>query len=474
MVVPLRLLSMFVACFMASASANVLPLNINCGSNRTSVDGYGIKWVDDAGFVQSGESTVIQNDTSFLPPHNTLRYFPTGKKNCYTVSGIPLGSKILVRTIFNYGNYDGLQSPPTFGLQFDGNWWTEVVTGESGFFVAEMVCVVRTENVSICVARTEGGNGVPFISSLEMRPLQLDMYAQLDPDYALFVSNRLAFGARSLVRYPDDPYNRLWVPCLPKKGQAVTNVTGTESSFTTDTPDFPPAAVLRHAITPTISSGNWELPLSSFLDASTPQTRPYYLNLYFSEVVKGSGGNRSFLVYLDKASISGTIVSPLGAFHEFTCSNCTFSPTSNLALIPTQNSSLPPIINAMEVFRLSGPLVDGTYADDVTALRLFQSSYRQLQAWSGDPCLPLGYNWEWIDCSDSQPPRVTALYLQGKELTGALPDFSALTSLEVMNLADNDFDGIIPPSLTRPNLNFKCHTHTSKSLQLCIFEYHIL
>ncbi|XP_031485630.1 probable LRR receptor-like serine/threonine-protein kinase At5g59680 [Nymphaea colorata] len=455
MAVPVVLLSVILACFMASASANVWPLSIDCGSNKTSVDANGLKWVGDAGFIQSGQSTAVQNDSSFLPPYNTLRYFPTGKRNCYTVSGIPLGSKILLRAIFNYGNYDGLESPPTFDLQFDGNRWTEVVIDDSGFFKAEMMYVTRVENVSVCVARTKGGNGVPFMSSLEVRLLQRNMYAQMDPNYALLVFNRLAFGAPSLVRYPDDSYDRLWFPFLPKNGQVMTKiVNNTATSFATNVPDYPPPAVLSHAITPASNSGNSQLPLTSFLDASTPETLPYYLNLYYSEVTQ-SNSNRSFFVYLDKGSISGTIVPPYGSFHEFTCPNCSFSPTSNLALVPTQNSTLPPIVNAMELFKFSDALVNGTSAADVTALKLIQSSYGQLQAWSGDPCLPLGYNWEWINCSDSQPPRVTALYMQGMELTGTLPDFSALTSLEAMNLANNDFSGIIPPSLNRPNLNFE-------------------
>ncbi|KAF3778327.1 Cysteine-rich receptor-like protein kinase 10 [Nymphaea thermarum] len=411
-------------------NSGVLPLSIDCGSNKTWVDANGLKWVGDADFIQSGQSTAVQNDSSFLP-YNTLRYFPTGKKNCYTVPGIPLGSKILLRAIFYYGTYDGLESPPTFDLQFDGNRWTEVVIDDSGFFKAEMMYVTRVENVSVCVARTKGGNGVPFISSLEVRLLQRNMYAQMDPNYALLVFNRLAFGAPSLVRYPDDSYDRLWFPFLPKNGQVMTKiVNNTATSFATNVPDYPPAAVLSHAITPASSSGNSQLPLTSFLDASIPQPLPYYLNLYYSEVTQ-SNSNRSFFVYLDKGSISGTIVPPYGSFLEFTCPNCTFAATSNLALVPTQNSTLPPIVNAMELFKFSDALVNGTYAVDVTALKLMQRSYGQLQAWSGDPCLPLGYNWEWINCSDSQPPRVTAL-----------------------NLADNDFSGIIPPSLNRPNLNF--------------------
>ena len=32
-----------------------------------------------------------------------------------------------------------------------------------------------------------------------------------------------------------------------------------------------------------------------------------------------------------------------------------------------------------------------------------------LQEWSGDPCLPSPYTWEWISCSNDTIPRITAL-----------------------------------------------------------------
>lgn len=35
--------------------------------------------------------------------------------------------------------------------------------------------------------------------------------------------------------------------------------------------------------------------------------------------------------------------------------------------------------------------------------------FEVLQKWSGDPCLPLNYTWEWVECSSDTIPRVTAL-----------------------------------------------------------------
>lgn len=35
----------------------------------------------------------------------------------------------------------------------------------------------------------------------------------------------------------------------------------------------------------------------------------------------------------------------------------------------------------------------------VNALAQLQEQYPQLHAWSGDPCLPTTFNWEWVGCS---------------------------------------------------------------------------
>lgn len=45
----------------------------------------------------------------------------------------------------------------------------------------------------------------------------------------------------------------------------------------------------------------------------------------------------------------------------------------------------------------------------VEALALLQQQFDVLQEWSGDPCLPATFNWEWVACSSDATPRITAL-----------------------------------------------------------------
>ncbi|XP_031485631.1 putative leucine-rich repeat receptor-like serine/threonine-protein kinase At2g19230 [Nymphaea colorata] len=456
------------ACFITSASATFF-LSIDCGSSSKSyTDNNNITWVNDGAYVRTG--TTGTATVPLNPPMAALRYFPAGKKNCYSISGVPKGSKVLVRATFYYGNYDGLSSPPAFDLQFDGNHWVSVETKLRAVIFAETIYATKGENISICLARTRPGH-VPFISSLELRLLDPHVYIYHDfTSSALITMSRWAFGLSDVVRYPDDnPSDRLWLPVLDGKG--FTNLTNSASNINISLYDDPPAAIFAHAVTP----NETDLSLIEMPTPTGSAAASFYFTLYFSEV--GRNLTRSFHIVLDKKIISPEpIVPPYGRAVEFNCTNCFMSPNSTLQLVRTNGSALPPLINGFELYKISPQLSSGTYATDVTALIQLQSHYEQLQPWTGDPCLPLGFNWEWVTCSTSQPPRITALYLSGLGLNGSPFNFSALSALQKidlhnnslsgpipdffgkfsslteLNLADNNFSGITPPSLRRPSL----------------------
>ncbi|RWR95506.1 putative LRR receptor-like serine/threonine-protein kinase [Cinnamomum micranthum f. kanehirae] len=101
-------------------------------------------------------------------------------------------------------------------------------------------------------------------------------------------------------------------------------------------------------------------------------------------------------------------------------------------MVPTSYSTLSPIYNAMEIFLIGDALTNGTDSNDVHALAQLQEKYAQLQAWSGDPCLPSTFNWEWVGCSSDPSPRIISLDLSGLGLEGPFPDISALDALQIM------------------------------------------
>ncbi|XP_049934154.1 probable LRR receptor-like serine/threonine-protein kinase PAM74 isoform X2 [Nymphaea colorata] len=472
----LVVLPLFMALCVVSAYAQPL-VSVDCGRTGTSVGYLGLTWSGDEQYVQTGQIGTIKIDKSTLiPPLATLRYFPTGKKNCYTFPGIGQGSKILIRAWFTYGNYDGLSSPPVFSLQFDGNSWSDVTTSLNSTAIAEMIYVTKVDNVSLCVAQTRPQN-VPFISCLEIRRLGAKMYTGMDVDRPLQLIGRYAYGSNSVVRYPDDTYDRGWLFISDETSLGLTTITSSSNLMTTRLVDQPPAAVLRQAVTPSSSSAS-KLVVPILITSAVPV--PHYVVFYFLEV--SDNGSRAFTFLIDDKIFYSQSISPNRTVLEIYNPNVNLSASSVFTLVRDNGSALPPSINAAEFYRIGDYFVSGTESLDVKALGEFQRSYVQLQAWSGDPCLPIGYAWDWINCSSDPAPRVTALKLSGYGLTGSLADFSGLTALQTidlhnnslsgnipeflgkftflteLNLADNQFNGSVPSSLTS---NSKIHLNIS-------------
>ncbi|KAJ7975313.1 Leucine-rich repeat receptor-like protein kinase [Quillaja saponaria] len=243
-------------------------VNIDCGSNTSHTDEFSVAWTGDQNYINSGESKVVEY-SSTVPYYmsetvmSSLRVFPTLKKNCYTIN-VDKGEKVLIRASFVYGNYDSKRSPPTFDLLFDGNFWTKVNTSNLQGVYHEAIYVTKKNTTIICVAQTLT-NQIPFMSALELHSLNYKMYSRVDSNHALYLTHRAAAGANQTIRYPQDPYDRIWenevgfVLTEDVKGDAVSvNASKAE--------DDPPPAVLRNAVT-TIGTA-WSIILKTGLPAT--------------------------------------------------------------------------------------------------------------------------------------------------------------------------------------------------------------
>ncbi|KAJ6918364.1 hypothetical protein NC651_012567 [Populus alba x Populus x berolinensis] len=472
-------LFLFLALLSFSGNADV---SIDCGAFDSYADGNSIVWIGDDDLFKNSQSEVVQPSNTASQVMSTLRVFTTLKKNCYSITA-DKGSLVLVRASFFYGNYDKRSSPPSFDLLFDGNHWATVKTSLDQLVYYEVMYVVKSDTTSICLAQTQP-NQFPFISALEVRNLDSKMYGDVDPNYALFLRSRVAFGANTTVRFPDDGYDRIWVPA--RVGSELVSVaSGAILIDVANAPDNPPPEVLQNAITTSNTSGSITL-TPGFPD----QDVSVYMNLYFSEVTElDTTQKRSFIAYIDNMKSSEPIIPPYGAAKEMSA-NFTASANTSISLVSTTDSTLPPLINAMEVFYVSDRLTDGTNSKDVEGLGELQNTFSVLQEyWSGDPCLPSPYTWERISCSNDAIPRVTALDLSSLDLSGPLPDFSsmdalvtidlhnnsitgpiqdflgALPNLKDLNLADNSFSGPIPQSISS---NKKLKFVASGNPDLCV------
>ncbi|KAL9171096.1 hypothetical protein ABFS82_04G187700 [Erythranthe guttata] len=440
-----------------SASANVFT-SIDCGSSENHTDRNLIEWTGDNGYVQTGESKVVQNRKySLYPAMDTLRVFTARRKNCYSI-GAGKGERVILRVGFYYGNYDNRSSPPSFDIQFDGNNWATVDSSSTQFVFYEVTYVTKRDYVSVCVAQTKRDQ-FPFISSIEIRGLESTMYSRGDQDYPLHLIKRVAYGTNTVFRYKDDPYDRVWAPAVRKHG--LIDVASDAPHIRTGILDRPPYAVLQNAMTAVNPSDRIKFRLQF-----PPVNFNIYLSMYFSEVamLNTTTEKRSFQLLIDDEPVlDSPIVPPYGSCLEVYDSNITVFSNITFALAPMEESTLPPIINAMEIFLIGDLLEDGTDSKDVEGLLILQSAFGVLQDWSGDPCLPKPYSWEWIECNSDPRPRVTALYLSSFDLTGVVPDFSTMDALETIDFHNNTLKGPIPEFLaTLPNL---------KQLNLAINEF---
>lgn len=96
-------------------------------------------------------------------------------------------------------NYDGRSSPPSFHLHYDGNVWATVETSGEGSYY-EVIYVMKRDSISVCVSQSTEGE-FPFISALEVRGLEMDMYKDIGSGYPLFLMKRDAYGSSSPIRY---------------------------------------------------------------------------------------------------------------------------------------------------------------------------------------------------------------------------------------------------------------------------------
>ncbi|KAG4380685.1 hypothetical protein GLYMA_16G219300v4 [Glycine max] len=424
-------------------------VSIDCGSSESSIDKNNIRWIGDDDYIQHGESHQVYLGSN---PLSTLRVFTNRKKNCYSIR-VGKGEKILTRASFYYGNYDDKFSPPVFDLQFDGNYWATVNTSSYYYYVDyEAIYVTKGNFTSICVAQTRP-NQFPFISSLEVRSLDPKMYSHVDSNHALILKWRYASGGNQTIRYPDDVFDRIWTPA---DGIGLSEVKSEASGIDISTAeDHPPEAALENSI---VSSSTRQY--MQFINRLPTKELPIYITAYFSEVMKSAVGKRSIQMYIDNKPFLSPIVPPFGSVKEVYITNMTASAETSFVLQASETSTLPPIINAVEVYTLSDTLTAGTDSRDVEGLLQLQLAFEVLVEWSGDPCLPYPYNWDWIQCTTDVKPRVIALYLSGYELRGTLPDFSSMNALETIDFHNNtmegpilDFLGLLP-NLKTLNLSY--------------------
>ncbi|CAA7410055.1 unnamed protein product [Spirodela intermedia] len=414
-------------------------ISIDCGLDDDS--GYidqvtQIPYSPDEPYTSAGVNSKVSPSTdltSIRRYYANVRSFPDGTRNCYTLRPLVRGAKYRVNAEFLYGNYDGLGRPPTFDLYLGVNLWVTLTTGD--FSRTEIIAVAAAESMQVCLVNT--GNGTPFISALELRPLPNSTYTLVNSSHSIvMLDGRSNYGGEGQIKYPADPYDRVWFP-VPL-GRNISTV-----AIVDPVDGFPvPQAVLKTAATAASLSESLNITIPGSPEDHT------HLVMYFAELQQlGGNETREFKIYQGDSPFYG----PVRPNFLKTLVTYTRPPGQpgglTYSLRATANSTLPPIINALETFAMRELTLKPTDEDEVEAISKLKNLYKVKRNWDGDPCVPQNFTWEGLECSANASNywRITSLNLSHSELGGGIPPFIAnLTNLESLDLSYNNFTGEIP------------------------------
>ncbi|KAG6697109.1 hypothetical protein I3843_09G176600 [Carya illinoinensis] len=477
-------LSFFILLFLDVSSAQMPAgfVSFDCGGQENFTDGLGLQWTPDSHLIY-GETADISVANETRKQYMTLRHFPAdSRKYCYTLKVISR-TRYLVRATFLYGNFDSNNVYPKFDISLGATpWSTIVISDASTIEVRELIFLASSPAISVCLSNATTGQ--PFISTLELRQFNGSIYyTEFEEQYYLSVSARINFGAdtEAPVRYPDDPFDRIWESDTLKKANYLVDVAAGTKKVSTKMPidvnsdDNPPEKVMQTAVVGTNGSLTYRLNLDGFPGFG-------WAYCYFAEIEDlGSDESRKFrLILPGNTDISKAVVNIEENAHgkyrlyEPGYTNLSLPFVLSFRFGKTSDSSMGPLLNAMEINKYlekNGGSLDGTVIGNMV-------SYYSSADWAqegGDPCLPVP--WSWVQCDSDPQPKITKislsrknltgsissdltkltglveLWLDGNLLTGPIPDFSGCTDLKIIHLENNQLTGGLPSSLiSLPNL----------------------
>ncbi|XP_010443735.1 PREDICTED: receptor-like protein kinase At5g59670 [Camelina sativa] len=424
-------------------------ISLDCGLPEYQTSPYneastGLLFSSDKDFIQSGKTGRVQeNPKNYLEPYLTLRYFPEGKRNCYNLS-VDKGRKYLIGASFVYGNYDGRDIKPVFDLYLGPNLWATIdlqrwVNGTR----EEILHIPTSKSLQICLVRT--GTTTPAIAALELRPLRKNSYITQNGSLSL-VFRRYFKESGFTLRYMEDVSDRLWVRFFMKEWtQISTNLT-----MKINNNYVPPEDALKNAATPTDTSApltiNW---------SSESFSEECYLYAHFAEIQDlQANETREFNILLNGEHYYGPVIPKkldITTVENVTPKTCQGGVCS-LQLTRTNRSTLPPLLNALEVYRVIQFPQSETDESDVDAIIEIAATYALNKTnWQGDPCVPEQLRWDGLNCKNTEmstPPRITSLNLSSSGLNGNIvAAIQSLTKLKKLDLSNNNLTGEVPEFL---------------------------
>ncbi|XP_008792358.2 probable LRR receptor-like serine/threonine-protein kinase At1g67720 [Phoenix dactylifera] len=468
----------FLHLFLFSVSNAQMPgfLSLDCGGTENHTDDLGLEWTPDNQSSFGGTANVsVPNETR--RQFTTVRYFPAdNRKYCYTLDVITR-TRYLVRASFLYGNFDNSNVYPKFDISIGATYWSTIVIYDADAIISEeLILLASSPKISVCLSNATTGQ--PFISALELRQFNNSLYhTEFEAQFFMSLCARINFGAETneSVRYPDDPFDRIWESDSLRRANYLVDVApGTEKVSTTlpvdvSTGERPPQKVMQTAVVGQNGTLTYRLNLDGFPGFG-------WAFSYFAEIEDfGSNETRKFKLAIpgnkdvSKPTVNIEENAP-GKYrlYEPGYYNISLPFVFSFAFVKTNDSSRGPILNALEIYKY---LQINYGSQDAPVMAGFTSHYL-LAIWAqegGDPCLPTP--WSWVKCSSDPQPKIISINLSGKNLTGnipselmnlsglaelwldgnmltgPIPDFGGCLNLKIIHLENNQLTGELPSSL---------------------------
>jgi hypothetical protein len=132
-------------------------ISILCGGKTTHTDENNIKWVNNANYIDIGQTTNTGNAN--LPSYlQNLRLFPMPlKKACYQLP-VALNVSYLIRASFVVGNNDGYQALFAFSIETSGMLWREEMVINYDPISYENILVSSGRVLCVCLKRSGDTN----------------------------------------------------------------------------------------------------------------------------------------------------------------------------------------------------------------------------------------------------------------------------------------------------------------------------
>ncbi|KAF7814195.1 putative LRR receptor-like serine/threonine-protein kinase [Senna tora] len=437
-------------------------ISIDCGINEAYTDNESNIWYQpDSNFIETGQNHILPSQYTFDQHHiskqlNTLRSFPDGDRNCYTLITPKQGrsNKYLIRAFFAYRNYDLKNTTPAFDVYLGVNHWKTIEFEDVlSYFLIDVVYVAVTDTISVCLVNI--GKGVPFISSLELWFLSDSTYSisSLLPQDVMTRSNLGMSQDTVFIRYKDDTYGRLWFNRFIGNSKTINTSSAIDANGIQNTYKLP-SQVLKTAIQSLSLNSSLEI----YFDKNTDKSYEYYVYLYFFEFEEQARTQKRIMdITFNDVTILTQLFTPQYMKVVTIVRNITKVDQLRILIKSTPESDLPAMINAFEVYRVLHQPNSPTYQEDVDAIWSIKRVYEIPRInWQGDPCIPTNFTWEGLTCSSDSNPRIISLNLSARRLTGEIDaSFSGLTKLESLDLSNNKLTGKIPEFFSElPSLKF--------------------